>query len=173
MGTHKLGRRIYKNKHDEFLRKIKVNPETLCWEWQSQKNRNGYGRIKFEGKNIGAHRYSYKYYIGEIPDDLMVLHDCDNKVCVSPFHIHKGDGILNHKEARDRGLRSSGDHPSQKTYKDGCRCEECKAIKSAAASESRAKHKDKHIEKNREWNRNYMRDKRAKLKAEKALLNNV
>lgn len=171
MGTHKLGRRLYANKHQEFLKKIIVNAETLCWEWQAAKNSNGYGRIKYGGKNIGAHRYSYKHYIGEIEDNLMVLHECDNKICCSPFHIHKGDGFLNHKEARDRGLRPSGDHPSQASYKAGCRCEECKAIKKKAAHDSRVKVQqlktEEQLAKDRERGKLHMRARRLALLSRK------
>jgi len=172
MGTHKLGRRLYANKHIEFLSKFIVNPKSGCWEWQKGFNSNGYGRIKFEGKNIGAHRYAYKHYIGEIPDNLMVLHDCDNKKCCNPFHIHKGDGFQNHKEARDRGLRPSGEHPSQKTYKEGCRCPECKALHKQIGAKNYKKWKETATEEEKAEKRaveaQRMREKRAKIKLLKA-----
>jgi hypothetical protein len=39
---------------------------------------------------------------GPIPKDEQVLHDCDNKICVNPAHLHLGTQTQNMHEARDR-----------------------------------------------------------------------
>jgi DNA invertase Pin-like site-specific DNA recombinase len=50
-----------------------------------------------------AHRYSYKLYVGDIPDGMMVLHRCDNPACVNPHHLELGTAKDNIQQAARRG----------------------------------------------------------------------
>lgn len=94
--------------------------------WQSTLNEKGYGRLSGAfGKHTMAHRVSYRLFIGELEEDMLVCHKCDTPGCVSPFHLFKGTPIDNMKDAREKGRKPDGAHPSQKTIKEGCRCEEC------------------------------------------------
>ncbi len=34
-----------------------------------------------------AHRWSYTYFIGEIPDGFVVHHKCKERFCVNPYHL--------------------------------------------------------------------------------------
>jgi hypothetical protein len=56
-----------------------------CWLWQGKPNR-GYGEFSLKHKSLRAHRVSYIIHNGEIPDELNVLHKCDNPLCVNPAH---------------------------------------------------------------------------------------
>jgi hypothetical protein len=56
-------------------------------------------------KLIRAHRLSYEIHYGKIPDGMLVLHSCDNKLCVNPSHLSCGDHSQNIKEAWERGQR--------------------------------------------------------------------
>ena len=38
-----------------------------CWEWQSSKNRSGYGKFWLNGRTDLAHRVSYRIHHGPIP----------------------------------------------------------------------------------------------------------
>lgn len=58
-----------------------------CWLWQGEVGSNGYGRIKVKGRNIGAHRFSYQEFVGDIPDDFVVHHVCRTRNCVNPAHL--------------------------------------------------------------------------------------
>lgn len=89
-----------------FLKCVAKNGDSGCWEWGGRKNQFGYGEF-FYGM---AHRFSYEWYVGEIPEWAMVLHDCDNRGCVNPAHLRlgtHGDNMLdrNQKDRQARGER--------------------------------------------------------------------
>ena len=73
--------------------KISVNEATGCWEWTGGLNRGGYGKIKYHGKDLTAHRLMYAWIVGPIPvglgkDILQLDHIvCDNRRCCFPAHI--------------------------------------------------------------------------------------
>jgi hypothetical protein len=37
-----------------------------------------------------VHRFAYEYFVGNIPDGLHVLHECDNSLCANPDHLRLG-----------------------------------------------------------------------------------
>jgi hypothetical protein len=48
------------------------------------------GRIRFNGKNELAHRISWMLHYGNIPEEMNVLHKCDNPQYVNPNHLFLG-----------------------------------------------------------------------------------
>lgn len=62
--------------------------DTPCWVWQLGCNLDGYGRVKFRGKQRPAHRVVYEREVGTIAQGLELDHLCHNKRCVNPSHLN-------------------------------------------------------------------------------------
>ena len=75
-----------------------LGPEGLCWEWQASLFWTGYGQATHFCKEVLAHRVSYAFANGEIPDGLFVLHSCDNRKCVNPAHLSLGSHVDNMRD---------------------------------------------------------------------------
>ncbi len=55
-----------------------------------------------------AHRLAYKMFNGELRDDLVVRHTCDNPPCVNPEHLLIGTNKDNTQDAVSRGRMDRG-----------------------------------------------------------------
>ncbi len=75
-----------------------------CWLWTAGKN-VGYGTIGVgnPSKPMLAHRLSYEWEYGPIPDDLIVRHRCDVRACVRPSHLCLGTAVENALDWVERG----------------------------------------------------------------------
>jgi HNH endonuclease len=95
----------------------KVNQTGACWIWGGAINNKGYGCIGSGGRgrtNLLAHRVSWEINKGQIPDDMIVMHICDNPPCVNPEHLRLGSMRDNQKDMMTKG-RGGGQFPSKKT----------------------------------------------------------
>ncbi len=80
----------------------KIDKSEDCWLWMGSKSK-GYGRIWVEGKQTGAHQYSYMLHHGPIPAGLCVCHSCDTRDCVNPDHLFLGTHKDNMDDMRRKG----------------------------------------------------------------------
>lgn len=84
----------------------KVNKNHACWLWTAA-TVQGYGRVALRsaGRTVQAyaHRLSYEFAFGSIPNGLSVLHRCDVPLCVRPAHLFVGTQADNLMDARAKG----------------------------------------------------------------------
>lgn len=80
----------------------KIRKSDGCWEWTASTYTTGYGVFCPNQNKVPAHRYMWELINGPIPDGLWVLHDCDNRLCVRPDHLHLGTRRDNIDEAVER-----------------------------------------------------------------------
>lgn len=65
----------------------KVQKTEGCWLWTAALS-HGYGRFMRDDRTAaGAHRWSYEYHVGPIPDGLVLDHLCRTPACVNPAHL--------------------------------------------------------------------------------------
>lgn len=86
-----------------------------CHEYQGSINNRGYGKFRWEGKQVLAHRASYERKNGSIPEGKLICHTCDNRKCINPNHLYAGTYGDN---ARDRYHGISKRRCENKVYRD-------------------------------------------------------
>lgn len=92
---------------DRLLSRIKVNAAG-CFEWQRSRNKAGYGKVTFNGRQQLAHRVSFAVFRNADIDSLFVCHHCDNPCCINPSHLFLGTCKDNMDDAKIKGRLSSG-----------------------------------------------------------------
>lgn len=108
----------------------KVDKSGDCWLWmggrtkrkkykEGTKFRGNYGAFFYKNKQMKAHRVSYMFTFGEIPDGMCVCHSCDNPPCVRPNHLFIATQAENLHDRERKG----------RTFKDGGKkgAENCQA----------------------------------------------
>jgi hypothetical protein len=85
----------------------KVNKTSTCWLWIASK-RNNYGSFWYEGKTFKSNRFSYFLHFGYLPEDILVLHKCDNPLCVRPDHLFLGTTQDNIKDKIFKNRQAKG-----------------------------------------------------------------
>lgn len=79
--------------------------ETGCWEWTGARNKQGYGRVTWQGETVGVHRL-----VGHLVHGMdlrgrhqAARHRCDNPPCFNPQHLLPGSYSDNVRDAIERG----------------------------------------------------------------------
>ncbi len=78
----------YETVEDRYF--SKVEPTGFCWLWNGTVNTNGYGTFGVGGRSgrlVYAHRWSYEWFVGAIPDGLTIDHLFRVPLCVNPDHL--------------------------------------------------------------------------------------
>lgn len=65
----------------------KVNKTGGCWIWTAGRINSTYGHFTMDSTSFLAHRVSFTWEHGPIPDGVEIDHKCHNKACVRPSHL--------------------------------------------------------------------------------------
>lgn len=89
---------------ERFMRHVEITD--TCWNWiggtGGSKSTYGYfhpGTRSSDAKVV-AHRYSYRSFVGEIPEGMQIDHLCRNSLCVRPDHLEAVTPQENMRRAR-------------------------------------------------------------------------
>jgi len=93
-----------------------------CWEWKLDCDNDGYGKFfnSILGRPTGAHRFSYELFYGQIPNGLVICHECDNPPCINPIHLSAKTQQQNINDAinKNRNVKGSKVGNSKLTEQD-------------------------------------------------------
>ena len=78
-----------------------VDTSGECWEWERQRDEDGYGRISVGGRPKRVHRVVMELDGHDI-DGLVVRHQCHNPACCRPDHLKLGSQIDNIRDRAER-----------------------------------------------------------------------
>ncbi len=134
----KMGRLQKVTAIEYFWKRAVTSPD--CWQWAGTISDKGYGILSLASelhpRRCRAARFAYSYFIGPIPEGMVIDHLCRNRGCVNPFHLE----AISNKENIMRGICPSSinakktqcyrGHPyspqTLKVFRDGFRrCFEC------------------------------------------------
>jgi hypothetical protein len=101
---------------ETFWSRVKRAAPDECWPWLGARTVHGYGKVHHPGKRwtVGAHRVALSHAGVEVPDNLCVLHSCDNPICCNPAHLRVGTNEENVRDRRNRRRCGSRNGPYYK-----------------------------------------------------------
>lgn len=89
-----------------FWRKVRFT-DSGCWEWTGSTN-GRYGEIRLSKKvKVYAHRFAYERTFGELDPKIVVMHRCDNPLCVRVAHLSVGTQLENILDMLAKGRHHS------------------------------------------------------------------
>jgi hypothetical protein len=103
-----------RRKYSEQFRawfEAQTKQEGDCVVWTGTRYSQGYGRVKLASLEVYgiAHRIAFEMYNAEIPEGLVAMHICDNRLCVNPNHIVLGTNRANMYDMKRKHRSPSGE----------------------------------------------------------------
>ena len=102
---------------DPYLLTRSKKGEGSCVEWELRVNNQGYGLAWNGVKCVLAHRLSYVRHKEEVIEGKVVMHTCDNKVCINPRHLKAGTQSDNIKDCVRKRRHVGNQQLSKRDYK--------------------------------------------------------
>jgi HNH endonuclease len=122
----------------------RISPLEDCWIWD-RPGIGGYGMLHVNGKQVYAHRWSYEFHIGPIPEGLQLDHLCRRRACVNPYHlepvpaeVNKARGIKKNRNTGKTHCQNGHPFDAQNTYLTTAGFRKCRICLAAWARSRRA-----------------------------------
>jgi hypothetical protein len=95
-----------------FDSKVSLDQASGCLEWTAGLFDSGYGQFSLRigsKHNVRAHRFAWERERGVIPNELNVLHHCDNRKCVNVNHLFLGTDAENASDKVSKNRQNRGE----------------------------------------------------------------
>ena len=100
-----------------YLKNIKLDQSTGCYNYTGSNDDRGYGRIRIGGGvRIKTHRLAILLDGRDLPKDMYACHTCDNPSCVNPKHLFVGTHTDNMNDMVVKGRCKSTSPYTNKTH---------------------------------------------------------
>lgn len=137
MRTKSIGNSNAQKYHclEDVLRNTR-STETGCMEWLGAVNKDGYAAVSVGGIFTGQllHREVLRLSTGMVPQ--VVMHQCDNRLCVNPTHLQAGTAQDNVLDMDTKGRRAVGSRNGNSRFTDAQIATMVKDVKSGVPQRS-------------------------------------
>jgi hypothetical protein len=105
---------------ERFWRFVEKKSDSECWIWVGHQAGN-YGSFSIGARTLGtvlAHRFSWAMHNNqEIPSGMVIMHSCDNPLCVNPNHLSVGTHMENTHDMLKKGRHTYIAHVGEENGK--------------------------------------------------------
>lgn len=107
-----MGYRLLPTLAERFAERVdRSGGPDACHPFTTKPDPDGYGRIRFKGRHMLAHRAALAIAGIVVPDGMEVDHLCRNRICVNPAHLE----VVTHRENGMRGFSFAAEN-ARKTH---------------------------------------------------------
>lgn len=105
---------------ERFMAKVDTSGD--CWVWRGATNGGNdkdfkYGFFAVYPRMYYAHRFMWEYHNGPIPPKMVIMHTCDNPLCVRLDHLRLGTQRENMQDRDRKGRNGNLGKPASEQAK--------------------------------------------------------